>query len=185
MNPTKTYNSAKRRHKTRGVLWYRIASDFAESLSNKYGIDYLKVCGVISALSPACEWEQNKKQAEALCFAYVHGLDYTQISFTTYGHGVNKAYMILNEKQLPVESFFNEKTGAKTHAFFLNIAYPEHKTKVTIDRHIARMFHVERLTPKRYRDIAAKIELAAKKVGILPHEMQGVLWCHEKEFRTV
>lgn len=44
--------------------WYLEARMFANSLSDRTGLDRLKICGIIAALSPQTSWDLNRKLAE-------------------------------------------------------------------------------------------------------------------------
>lgn len=163
--------------------WYNKASIYANYLSNKFCVDYDKVCAVISALSPACSWAQNKKDAEKMIFCYANDLNYANFNFSTYGANVGKAWNILqyNGKDL-LNSFFSLKTGPKTYNFFLNILDPGNINFVTIDRHAIAIFLGQKksgskaITTKQYRDIANAYISAAAKVGLLPCQFQAILW---------
>lgn len=185
-NLIKIYNSVPRETKNRGLRWYQDASDFANELSEKYKVDYGRVCGVISALSPANYWENNKQEAEQLIVCYVVGGDYTKLSFRTYGANVAKAWDILTSLNVPVESFFNAKTGAKTLNFYYNILTPKDTNYITLDRHMIAIINGNigkpsgpgRLTPKQYRETAAKFIKTANKLKLVPCELQAMLWEH-------
>lgn len=178
------YKQAEFSHIKAGMRWYKEASDFARSLSSSHGIDYAKACGVISALSPANEWENNKREAEAICFAYANDLDYTIQNFRTYLNNVGKAISIISlsstcdtlEKEV-AEILFG-KVGYKTHAFYWNILLPNLDIAVTIDRHMLALMEAGDYikSAKHYRECSEVVIEAAKKLNILPHELQAVLW---------
>lgn len=161
--------------------WYKKASNFANYLSQKYYVSYDKVCGVIAALSPACNWEQNKKDAETLLTVFVTDANTTDFSFSTYGQNVVKALNILRSDKNP-ESFFSLKTGAKTLNFYQNILNPSNPEFVTIDRHAVAIYEGRKnsgsvqLTPKRYGKIAADYIETARQLNLLPNELQAILW---------
>src|SRR5687767_1063386 len=92
-----------------GQNWYIEAHNFAFILSQTYQINLDKVCAVISALSPAVSWDQNKKDAKALCQLFDLNLHnenvYQYHNFSTYGQNVQKAVNILNSDKSPIEFF--------------------------------------------------------------------------------
>lgn len=190
------YRKASRGTKLRGVVWYRQAHEYAIELSEMYGVDFAKVCAVISALSPANDWENNKREAKTILFAYVNRLRDELPRFRTYGTNVVKAWSILaSDKSTPKEiakGFFSQKTGPKTLAFYWNIVSPTEAKHVTIDRHMLTILGHDKitLTPKQYRLTAENLRAAALKIGLVPCELQAVLWCHHlrankgKELRT-
>lgn len=159
-----------------GLNWYREAHDFCVKVAEKYCLPLNKVCGVVSALSPGTNWEQNKKDSVNLIESFL-GSE-RKFKFTTYGQNVVKAFRILRETASP-ETFFNLKTGAKTYNFYFNILDPANGEYVTIDRHaytIATGETYKGLTPKTYRTIAAHYIASAKRLGILPSQLQAALW---------
>jgi len=75
--------------------------------------------------------------------------------------------------------------GMKTRAFAENILDPEGDHRVVIDRHAWNITQGERIivnksgpkvTPKRYRDAAAKYRAIAKDLGIRPNQLQAITW---------
>lgn len=182
-NLLKTYKEIPHDFILKGQNWYCKANRFAERLSNVYNIDFSKVCGVISALSPACNWSKNKQDAESLIICYVVGGDYTRLNFSTYGQNVVKAWEILTDLGRQTETFFNPKTGAKTYNFYFNILDPNSKEFVTIDRHAIAIYEGRNgksggksLSPKQYSIIADAYKKVAKKLGLYPNELQAILW---------
>lgn len=182
-NLEKVFKSIKKSEINQNKNWYKTASIYANYLSNKFCIDYDKICGVISALSPACSWSQNKKDTEKMIFCYANDLNYNDFNFSTYGANVGKAWSILkyNGKDI-LNSFFSLKTGSKTYNFFMNILQPENNNFVTIDRHAIAIFLGQKksgskaITPKQYRDIANVYIESAANVGLLPCQFQAILW---------
>lgn len=91
------YGLASAAHIAAGRTWYSDAHAFAEAVAERTGLPLYKICGVIAALSPAVYWELNKRQAEALCVAYVDGGDLLDVAASTYGRQVRKAVCILED----------------------------------------------------------------------------------------
>lgn len=166
--------------------WYVDAHNFAADLSETYKIGFDRVCGVISALSPANNWDNNKREAENLIVCFISGGDWRLIPFRTYSSNVSKAWDILTNHTRSTEDFFSVKTGAKTLNFYENIKDPMNPDFVTIDRHMLAIFDgrlgqrsgLGRITTKQYRELSAKFKKVAKKLGLLPNELQAILWEH-------
>ncbi|WP_461522041.1 DUF7178 family protein [Porticoccus sp.] len=83
------------------------------------------------------------------------------------------------------------KRGRKIVSFYGNLRYPRRPSETpTIDRHAARiLFGVENddaarlgknlLAQKRGYAIAARVYRdVAREVGLRPHELQAITWCH-------
>lgn len=152
-----------------GINWYVEANLFARKVAEQYNKPLKTVCAVISALSPATNWEQNKADTIGL----ISGKK--GYKCVTYGKNVDKARRILRTN----EALFSPKTGAKTYNFFYNIWQPESPEFVCIDRHaylIATSDIYTGLTPKQYNVIADHYKKAASKLGILPSQLQAILW---------
>lgn len=152
-----------------GISWYVDANLFARKVAEQYNKPLKTVCAVISALSPATNWEQNKADTIGL----ISGKKGYKCG--TYGRNVAKAREILKTN----EALFSPKTGAKTYNFFYNIWQPENPDYVCIDRHaylIATNDIYTGLTPKQYEKVANHYRKSAKKLGVLPNQLQSVLW---------
>tara|TARA_R100000664_G_scaffold27581_1_gene38342 strand:- start:1742 stop:2344 length:603 start_codon:yes stop_codon:yes gene_type:complete len=166
--------------KTDRYDWYQDAYDFAESLSHDYGISINTSCGIIAALSPVKQWEQNKKCA---------------ISLLETGNGKHmkqfndKALKILecNGSEECIKSILN---GRKIISFYTNIRHPKDSDEVTIDRHalsVALSKWVKEedyagMTNKQYKFFQDCYKYTAKKIGISPVLLQSSTW---ERFRKI
>ena len=163
--------------KAEGLEWYQQAHEFCKQVSLKYNVELPKVCGILSALSPATNWEANKR--DCINLIKVNGNAYSkQFKFTTYGQNVLKAQDIFRSVINP-DNAFNPKTGAKTYNFYHNVLHPTNETYVTIDRHaytIATNNVYKHLTPKQYGIVADHYRRSADKVKLLPNQLQAILW---------
>lgn len=177
-----------------GCVWYTDANYFAECIVSQYeGLFSLEtVCAVISILSPANNWEGNKRDALAMFAAVNNGIPLavkdkktgkrsTGLVVSTYGPQAAKAY----RTAVGNAGFAYIGKGLKTLAFADNILNPNGLERVTVDRHavgVALMSTGEdhkkiSLTAKRYRIIQDAYIQAAKEVCYLtPMQMQAVTW---------
>lgn len=166
-----------------GLNWYQRANEHANYLSQKYNVSLAKVCGIISALSPATNWSTNIKDAEELLKGN------STHKFSTYGQNVLKAYKILNASlEMDIELFFSLKTGAKTYNFYRNILEPTNPDYVTIDRHAIAIwagnlaeFYGKGASLKLYREIAQDYIYVAKVLKLLPLQLQAITWVAYRE----
>lgn len=162
--------------------WYNEASEFAQQLSIEFDVDYLKVCGIISALSPLKSWNENKRITRLF-------LEFGIISHTK-SQG-KKAELILTNTSKDLESsILTILRGAKIKSFFLNIAYPKTSDAVTIDRHaisiaIGRSITKGEghLTELQYDWLVGCYVEASEIAGVLPSEMQAVTWVRWRELK--
>jgi len=171
-NLIKLYNMAPSNIKEEGHAWYTDTHNYCAELSARYAQSIEVVCAVFSALSPATNFEANKKD----CLNLLAGT--RNYRCTTYGSNVLKARNILSGKVRP-ENAFSLKTGPKTFSFYYNVLNPQDGTHTTIDRHAYRIAtgnEVKSLSPNQYQRLANYYARAASKIGILPCQLQAVLW---------
>lgn len=156
-----------------GMSWYVEANRFCRNLSDKYNLPMENVCAIVSILSPGVSWNRNKIEAEMLIKGKKSG-------YTTYKANVRKAKRALKEPQ--PDTLFN-KRWRKTWNFYLALLNPENPETVVIDRHAYRtvtgMQYVG-LTAKVYDQIADHFRQSAAKLGILPNQLQAVLWVWQR-----
>lgn len=162
--------------------WYVTASHWCCELAKKTGTPTHVVVGVVSALSPGNQWSDNLLDAEHLIDSWQGNTDYTARKIRTYGANVQKALKILNSGAgcVEVAKTLRGKAGHKTESFFWNIRFPDiYSGFVTIDRHMLSVLEEPRIKSGRhYSKCASTVATAASKVGILPQELQAILWCH-------
>lgn len=177
-NLTNLYN--KITNKTEGLNWYTDGHTFCKELADTHNLPLAVVCGVISALSPGTNWERNKLETVTLIEGARQGGGF---KFTTYGQNVIKATEILEGIRKPHKAF-SMRTGAKTYNFFYNLLEPDNPDYCTVDRHAYRIATGEEygnILPKQYRSISDHYKRAAKRIGIIPNQLQAVLWIWYRE----
>ncbi len=119
----------------------------------------MTACAIASQLSPAVRWET------------VLGDCYDPERAATYGLFRRRALTCL------LEGPDRADWGPKTYAFWRNLAYPTRDTgQVTLDRHHARLHRIPEWTPKRYELAAEEYRRAARTLGILPQQLQAIIW---------
>lgn len=184
----KLYRSANVEETNEGVLWYEMANGICKVIADKYSCPLTKVVGVVAALSPATNWQQNIADANNLVLAWYHCIDQDQVVCTTYGQNKAKAINILNQEssnERDIEALLLHKSKInKTTCFFLNILHPGSDELVTIDRHAIRIAlgngqGVDEIcmTEKRYRNITRAYQIAASQLEINAISLQAVVWC--------
>lgn len=155
-----------------GLDWYNKTNGVAQKISATSGLTIYQTAGIIAALSCNKSWPVNLSQAWEFCQTGNAGhikmvLDKCrQITKTTDREEIS---CILN--------------GLKIRNFFLNIAEPEKSGPVTIDRHTwnaavygKRVTSQFVCTAKRYRETAEVYRETARELGLMPHELQAVIW---------
>lgn len=157
-----------------GKSWYDDAHQFAQTLSIDADLPLEKVCGVISALSPATDWERNKMDARNLILGAPEGY-----KFCTYGLNVKKAQAILAHPDNDVQGYFSN--AYKTFNFYHNILNPNNPEYVTIDRHalsvaLGKTREDKTINKGEYKLLATLYNKAAKKTKLLPAQIQAITW---------
>lgn len=153
-----------------GLSWYARAGEFCSILGAETGFKAEHVAQVVAILSPQIDWEQNKRNAAVLATARS-----TEVKFFATQAQKEKALAALSgEYKLSVSS-------RKTYSFAENISDPA-SLRVTVDRHAvqAALNDAEvidlRITDKRYREVEAAYQAVAKKHGLLPYQVQAIVW---------
>lgn len=169
------YNMAESIHK---IDWYKEALNFAiEETTKKHGYinnELLNIsCGIIAALSPVKQWDQNKKE-------FINCLHGNKV-----GHMkqfIMKAENIKASKGTKAE-ILNILKGKKISSFFLNIRFPESIENVTIDRHavsISLKYWINeseyKMTEKQYNFFKDCYIWTAQSLNISPMLLQSITW---------
>jgi hypothetical protein len=185
---TKLYMSATDSEALEGLGWYVQAHEICKLIGQKYHCPLPKVVGVMAALSPATNWQQNVADAHNLIMAWSHGLSPDEVVCTTYGPNKAKAVRILNldktDKHLIARELLHKSKINKTASFFYNILEPENDYLVTIDRHAFRIALGNSseadnicMTEKRYRNLMEAYHIAAKGLDVSAIQLQAIVWC--------
>lgn len=169
LNILAAYRNSTDAQKLKGAQWYPVAHDLAEMIS---GGDVRKGAGVIAALSANKSWSENVKLSTR-AFASGKATGHTKVTLT-------KATRIMNGEDpttlLPM--------GLKTGNFYRSIIDPTDPEPVCVDRHahdvaVGRIYGEEErgLSSKgRYAAIADAYRRAAKVLGMVPSELQAIVW---------
>lgn len=191
----KIYNISSINEKINGGNWYKEANEYAEHLNKLFNIDSkVKICGIISALSPACTWERNKIDAHNFLALSKFGNDNILTgNYSTYKNNVRKAIEIFNlenPNKDKIGKILKGKTGLKTESFFYNI-YDLDSENVTIDRHaikVANNFYKGggvSITEKQYRLCESAYKKVSKKYDLKPHQLQAIVWITYRRLRNL
>lgn len=174
------YSLATAEEINKGLNWYNEANQYAKQMAEENNLPLFVVCGIISALSPQKNWQENKKLAWEFIYKGKRG-----------GHTsaqIDKAEACLLADN--ANDIFNllTKEGKKTSWFFYNILHPTIETGTTIDRHAIGTCVYNHNKIKTIPDAWATMTIhqynffqevyasAAQHRGILPHQMQAIVW---------
>ena len=163
------FNHATLEERAEGVEWYFEAHRIAADLAERHGISLKKASLVISALSPATDWEKNVVDAGNF-------IEDTNAVVSTYGNNKRIAARALAGE-------IEELNGKKTRAFAKLIENP-YSNEVVIDRHAisVALGHKSDDAERRYYSstgyaiMVAAYHAAAKKLNLKASELQAIVW---------
>tara|TARA_R100001015_G_scaffold18216_1_gene10971 strand:+ start:1825 stop:2439 length:615 start_codon:yes stop_codon:yes gene_type:complete len=180
-NITSVYRDADEIQHAEGLLWYSDAQKAAHNIAVKYDIAVYIVVAVIAALSPNNKWSRNIVNADALIGAFIRGDGLLSVKVSTYHTMKRKAWDILAARP-DYDGAKAMLKGQKITSFFMDIMG---EFNVTIDGHARNIAYGERvgLTDDRtnigvreYRALQAAYEEAARRVGLMPYQLQAITW---------
>lgn len=185
-NVLAVYNGASAFALRSGLSWYLDAHNFARIVGGGRPEHIRRNAGIIAALSPMNEWENNKRKAAQLIslrgrVSVARGQS-NGIGLST---NVAKAIAIYNGRD-PLDVL----GGDKVRAFFSTILDPTGDFDPVIDRHAFDIAVGERTDEKRrgilsrkgvYHEFAHVYREAAKIAGIGSAQMQAITWVAWKE----
>lgn len=154
-------------------------------IAAKHGFAPIIGAAVFAALSPNNDYWGNLRDADTLLAAAAAGKGLDDFKVSTYGNNKRKAWRIAQGED--PDSLI---VALKTSNFFHNIADPKDPRYVTIDGHMHNIWfnrrapiqsknpnvRVVKVDNKLYQVIADGIKAFAAEHGLVPCEMQGVLW---------
>jgi len=164
-----------------GLAWYSDAQKAAHDIAVKYDIAVYIVAAVIAALSPNNKWSRNVTNAATLIDAFLRGDGIDSVKVSTYNKMKAKAWDILAVRP----DYDGAKTmlkGQKITSFFMDIMG---EFNVTIDGHARNIAYNERvgladdrtnIGVREYRALQAAYEEAARRVGLMPYQLQAITW---------
>lgn len=185
-NVLAVYNGASAFALRAGLSWYLDAHNFARIVGGGRPYHLSRNAGIIAALSPMNEWENNKRKAAQLISQRgIVKFDEKRSNGIGLGKNVEKAIAIYKGAD-PVDVL----KGDKVTAFYRTILDPTGDIDPVIDRHAFDIAVGERTDDKRrsalsrkgvYQEFAHVFREAAKVAGIGSAQMQAITWVAWKE----
>mgnify|MGYP003147202431 FL=1 len=180
-NITSVYRDADETQHAEGLLWYDNAQKAAYRIALTHDVPVYIAVAVIAALSPNNKWTRNIVNADALIGAFIRGDGVLSVKVSTYNKMKQKAWDILAARP-DYDDAKRMLKGQKITSFFMDIMG---EFNVTIDGHARNIAYGERvgLTDDRtnigvreYRALQAAYEEAARRVGLMPYQLQAITW---------
>ena len=154
-----------------GKIWYTKLNRYCRDLGERYNTPTWKVTAIMSALSPRTSFANNIHDTEQV-------LKYGENAKLKSPLFKKKTFDIYNATCYnDVKRMFKEKTGRKTLSFWENMNNLK-GNRVTIDVHMIRHLGIKgSLTDKKYREAEKVIQDYAKKINVMPYQLQAIIWC--------
>lgn len=168
-----------------GCLAYRRYRSVMVGVSEKYRLPLDRVVAAFVALSPNNDYFGNLRSLVSVLDAVANRRSYAHTTVSTYKACRDRAFSYADGSV----DFWETVKGPKTRAFYRNILDPDDRGYVTIDGHMkAAYLGNERLTmreaivksAREYRDIASATQRLAGDVGLIPNQLQAVIWFTRK-----
>lgn len=182
------YDQSDRYDRAEGKQAYFRYHLLMQRFADHYGFPLDRTVAAFAALSPNSDYYGNLRSLASLLGGINEGRPVKHITVSTYKHAAERAYRFATGKSI----FLDVTKGLKTRAFYRNILEPWDEIDVTIDGHMIAAFRGENLTMKEakvttrlYKSISHHIQLLARNHGLLPNQMQAILWFTRKRILNI
>jgi hypothetical protein len=165
------YDSASPAQRADGQAWYPLAQGIVEAIGKATNTDVVKVAYALAALSPRNPWRWNVADCYSYCAARRAGL--TMPKATTFKRNQVAAWTALGQDGQPWLS-----AAPKVNAFVAAIMGNPLSVVVDVWAVKAATHGLADYvgTDKRYLAVAAAYTEAAALRGVLPRDMQAIVW---------
>lgn len=182
------YEAANEDDIREGKLAYFRYNDVLRSFADFYGFGIVPTVEAFAALSPNSDYHGNLRSLASVLSGVRDGVEVGKITVSTYNACAERAYGYVSGET----SFLDTVKGRKITAFRHNLLYPETSKEVTVDGHMFAAFKGDPnmtmkeaayefgRSSKAYLGVAKAIKTMALKRGLLPHQIQAILWITRK-----
>lgn len=157
------------------------------AIAAKHGFSPRVGAAVFAALSPNNDYHGNLRDCNTLLRAAAEGRALESFGVSTYGPNKRKAWDIAQGAD-PFELI----VAKKTRNFFMNVDDPLNPEPVTVDGHLFNCWRAERVklvglkhNAKQYDEVAEGVRRLAAEEGLVPCQMQGVLWITHRRIHRI
>jgi hypothetical protein len=186
-NVIKILNRADETDISEGRVSYFRYNEVLRNLAEHYGAPFPETIAVFAALSPNNDYQGNLRSAASVLAGYKSGVDPERVRVSTYNHCRDRAFEYLTGAR----PFLSPERGPKIRSFYLNILNPIDPEPVTIDGHAVNVWAANRQPLKQvvggwnYGRVAGDYRAAAKRVGLLPNQVQAIVWFAWKRIHKI
>lgn len=184
-NLVRVFNQSATHERRDGTAAYRTYHAIISDVARRHGFSTRVGAAVFSALSPNNSYLDNLRDADRLLAAAAAQETIESFKVRTYGQNKRKAWAIAMGAE-PLDLI----VAPKTRNFFLNVNDPDDRDPVTIDGHMLNVWNGERrplassdpslrisgLRGEKYEEIADGFRDLAQALGLIPCELQAILW---------
>jgi len=183
-NLRKMYQLATDADIAEGLLAYGRYNKVIQMFADEYGVSFERTLSAFVALSPNNDYFGNLRSLASVLAGYRAGRPVEDITISTYNHCRDRAFLYVTGER----DFLATSKGLKIRSFYYNILTPDCPKHVTIDGHMKAAYEGEALTMKEaivgtkgeYHRIANAAKRLAKLEGMLPNQIQAVIWFTRK-----
>jgi hypothetical protein len=187
-NIKKVWNRVDQIDYREGMLAYPRYNATLARLAAFYGAAFHSTVAAFCALSPNNDYMGNLRSLATLLKAKQEGFpDDNLLHVSTYNACRNRAWRFLSG-----ENFLEVTKGKKTRSFYQNILDPNDTHPVTIDGHMVCVWKGQRMkmvevawSGFRYDTVANDFREFAAEMGLIPNQVQAVLWFTWKRINNV
>lgn len=172
VNITAVYRAATLDEIQRGKLWYPLAHNIVVEWADTFERSIANVACIVAALSPQLEWSRNLIVADDVLHGNVPSIGgYIR-------DNLRKAERIRDDRATDTVGYF--KQGCKVRSFAANLA--GNFEVVTVDTHAGQIAagnpsaNVRVDIWRKYEPVASAYVETAKRLKLLPAELQAITW---------
>lgn len=188
-NILKVFEQATQQEIAHGLNWYPDAKSQSRDIADNAELPLHIAVGVIAALSPTNDWNQNIKDGKLFCDTFVNGGYYEDVKASTYKKMWEKAWTIL-ESVGDYEEVASILNGPKITDFYRCIMG---ENVCVIDGHAWCIAFADRRVLQEVPNIGKKLrkelqeayKIAGEKMGMTAYEMQAITWVTWKRIHNV
>lgn len=184
----KMYEQADDIDRTEGALAYRRYHQVIQMFADRYDAPFDRTLAAFVALSPNSDYFGNLRSLASVLQAHQKRHPQEQATVSTYNHCRARAWGYLTGET----RFLDTVKGPKIRAFYHNILDPDCPKHVTIDGHMVCAYRGVELTMKEvlirggeYKRIADRTKRLARDLGLLPNQLQAIIWFARKRTRQI
>lgn len=171
-----------------GLMAYKQYNRLMQMLADKYYCSIEQVTAVFVSTSPNNDYMNNLRSTVSILEGWKNGDPLERITISTYHHCRTRAWKYLTGEW----DFWTKTKGPKIKSFYKNIIDPSSHEHVTIDGHMVGAWAGRRILMKEvahtrfnYETIANDAKSVAKMYGLVPCELQAIIWFAWKRFHQV